>query len=209
MIEAARYANQCLQAITSSQAATAAGTWVYSVAYNAGTSVGGTCKLDTSTVLTPQVIVTTATKTDTYTQSYSNSQKKCGTVAKSTSNPTPTTQTMAASLAPAPSVTGPTRSPSPTPVCSSSNRNISYTDTTVTVTVAATTPATSTKYDRTACDTMRAIASTPDKFYSVDKVGSSGGCVSTVNPTTTDLLSIFKRVAISMMTKRRAPKSAI
>ena len=212
MIETARNPNQCLRAMNSAAAATAAGTWVYSVAYNAstikGTASNPSCQFDTSTVSTPQVIVTTATRTVTYSQSYSNSQKRCGSVTSTTSN-TSTNQTMATSLAPAPSVTGPTRSPSTTPVCSSSNRNISYTDTTVTVTVAATTPATSTSVDRSACDTMRAMASTPDKFFSVDKVGTSGGCVSEVNPTTTDLLSIFKRVAISMMTKRRAPKSAI
>lgn len=207
MIETARHSNQCLAAITSAQAATAAGTWVYSVAYNAGTTKGGTCKLDTSTVTTNRVIVTTSTKTVTYTQSYSNSQRKCGGVSQNTVTNT-TNQTMNASDAPSPSVTGPTRSPPNPPSCSSTNKNVSYTDTTVTVTVAATTPLTSTNNDRTACDTMRLMASTPDKFYSVDKAGS-GGCVSSANPTTTDLLAIFKRVAVSMMTKRRAPKSAI
>jgi hypothetical protein len=39
--------NQCHQAITAAQAATAAGTWVYSVAYGASTSSSGSCSTDT------------------------------------------------------------------------------------------------------------------------------------------------------------------
>jgi Flp pilus assembly protein TadG len=39
--------NQCHQAITAAQAATAAGTWVYSVAYGASTSSGSSCGTDT------------------------------------------------------------------------------------------------------------------------------------------------------------------
>jgi Flp pilus assembly protein TadG len=40
-------ANQCHQAITNAQAATAAGTWVYSVAYGASTSTSSSCSTDT------------------------------------------------------------------------------------------------------------------------------------------------------------------
>jgi Flp pilus assembly protein TadG len=39
--------NECHQAITAAQAATAAGTWVYSVAYGASTSSGSSCSTDT------------------------------------------------------------------------------------------------------------------------------------------------------------------
>jgi Flp pilus assembly protein TadG len=42
------YSNQCHQAITAAQAATAAGTWVYSVAYQALTS--GTCSTDAPSI---------------------------------------------------------------------------------------------------------------------------------------------------------------
>jgi Flp pilus assembly protein TadG len=38
--------NQCRQAVTAAQAATAAGTWVYSIAYGASTSSSGSCSTD-------------------------------------------------------------------------------------------------------------------------------------------------------------------
>ena len=42
--------NQCRQAITAAQSATAAGTWVYSVAYGASTSSSGSCSTDTPSI---------------------------------------------------------------------------------------------------------------------------------------------------------------
>jgi hypothetical protein len=57
------YSNQCHQAITAALAATAAGTWVYSVAYQALTS--GTCSTDTpaiSACSTMQQIASVPTK---------------------------------------------------------------------------------------------------------------------------------------------------
>ena len=42
--------NQCHQAIAAAQAATAAGTWVYSVAYGASTSSSGSCNTDTPAI---------------------------------------------------------------------------------------------------------------------------------------------------------------
>lgn len=208
MIETARRKNQCLAAITAAQTATADGTWVYSVAYNASTQTGssGSCKLDTSSF--SQVRVTYTTYTKTYTKTYDRNTRTCSGWVPDTSFRAGSTRntTVAApgpALGPGPITYG---SP-PATTCSRNNSPLTYSDTYESVT--AVVPTTDgTKYDRSACDTMRAIASTPDKFYSVDRAGS-GGCVSEVNPTTTDLLSIFKRVAISMMTKRRAPRSAI
>lgn len=52
----------------------------------------------------------------------------------------------------------------------------------------------------TACTTMRGIASDVSKFYSV-----GGNCTSTANPNTTDLVSIFKSVATSLLKMRRIP----
>jgi Flp pilus assembly protein TadG len=42
--------NQCHQAITAAQAATAAGTWVYSIAYGASTSSSSSCSTDTPAI---------------------------------------------------------------------------------------------------------------------------------------------------------------
>lgn len=207
MIETSRREDQCLAAITAAQTATAAGTWVYSVAYNASTQTGssGSCKLDTSPL--KQVRVTYTTYTKTYTKTYDRNTRTCsGWVPGNFQAGSSRTMTVPA---PGPAL-GPgttTYGTPPTTTCSRNNSPLTYTDTYDNVTSVVAT-GDGTKYDRSACDTMRAIASSPDKFYSVDKAGS-GGCVSEVNPTTTDLLSIFKRVAISMMTKRRAPRSAI
>ncbi len=57
--------NQCRQAITAAQAATAAGTWVYSVAYGASTSSSGSCSTDTphiSACSTLQQMASTSSK---------------------------------------------------------------------------------------------------------------------------------------------------
>ena len=53
---------------------------------------------------------------------------------------------------------------------------------------------------------MREMASDPTKFYSV---AGSSGCISDSNPSTTDLVSIFKNVAVSLMKKRRIPLSVL
>jgi hypothetical protein len=45
---AGKYNNQCHEAITAAQAATAAGTWVYTIAYGAATS--GSCSTDSPTI---------------------------------------------------------------------------------------------------------------------------------------------------------------
>jgi hypothetical protein len=45
---AGKYNNQCHEAITAAQAATAAGTWVYTIAYSAATS--GSCSTDSPTI---------------------------------------------------------------------------------------------------------------------------------------------------------------
>lgn len=45
-VGAAKYNNQCHQAINAAQAAAAAGTWVYSIAYGAPTSATGSCPTD-------------------------------------------------------------------------------------------------------------------------------------------------------------------
>jgi len=42
--------NPCHQAITAAQAATAAGTWVYAIAYGASTSTSGSCMLDSPSI---------------------------------------------------------------------------------------------------------------------------------------------------------------
>jgi Flp pilus assembly protein TadG len=42
----AKYHNQCAQAVTEAQKATAAGTWVYTIAYGASTSTTGSCAVD-------------------------------------------------------------------------------------------------------------------------------------------------------------------
>lgn len=207
MIETDRRPNQCQAAIAAAQGATIDKTWVYSVAYNASTKTGsgGSCTLDTSKF--SQVKYEYILYTKTYTNTYDSKTRKCsGWVAGTPQAGSRKTNTVAA---PGPALgEGPTTfGTPPTKPCSSKNSPVKYTDTYEFVT--SVTPTTDgTKYDRSACDTMRAIASSPDKFYSVDKAGS-GGCVSEVNPTTTDLIAIFKRVAISMMTKRRAPRSAI
>jgi hypothetical protein len=41
-----KYNNQCQEAVTAAQAATTAGTWVYSIAYGANTSSTGSCSTD-------------------------------------------------------------------------------------------------------------------------------------------------------------------
>lgn len=45
-VGSAKYANQCHQGITAAQAATAAGTKVYALAYGASTSAGSSCGTD-------------------------------------------------------------------------------------------------------------------------------------------------------------------
>jgi hypothetical protein len=40
--------NQCHEAVSAAQSATAAGTWVYTIAYGASTSSSGSCSTDTS-----------------------------------------------------------------------------------------------------------------------------------------------------------------
>lgn len=62
---AGKATNQCHAAITAAQAVTAAGTWVYSIAYGASTSTTGSCSTDTphiSACATMQQIASSATK---------------------------------------------------------------------------------------------------------------------------------------------------
>jgi hypothetical protein len=42
--------NQCHEAITAAHAATAAGTWVYTIAYGASTSSAGSCSTDSPSI---------------------------------------------------------------------------------------------------------------------------------------------------------------
>lgn len=203
-IDASKLANQCLQGITAAKAAANAKTWVYSVAYQADNTPGNSCTTDTTATTSQTVTVTTTTTVVTYTQTYNTSSRKCGALQSSTS--TSSVVTTVAAPGPGNSTTGPTRSPTPTPVCSSSNRNISYTDTTVKVTAVLNPPTTTTKFDRTACQTMTGMASDSSKFYSV---AGSSGCISAANPTTTDLVAIFKNVAVTLMKKRRIPVNTL
>jgi hypothetical protein len=73
--------NQCQQAIAAAQAAAAAGTWVYSVAYGSSTATGGssTCATDQSGAMpglssceTMQNIAASPTATPDPTKFYSN-----------------------------------------------------------------------------------------------------------------------------------------
>lgn len=204
MIEAARQPNQCLQAIQAAQRATEAGTWVYSVANNAstvaGTGSGGTCRYDTSQVTGGQVTVTKIRTTTTYTMTYNSSTKRCGGWVKGTPRPGSPQTTIVSAPGPTPGNSAITTT-TPTGTCSKSKPSVTYTEYYDTTSV---TPMTTTQYDRSACDTMRALASSPDKFFSDDTV-----CKSAANPNVTDLTKIFQKVAIGLMKKRRIPLSAI
>lgn len=204
-----RRANQCLQAIDAARRATQNDTWVYSVAYNANT-VGGprvlvdSCNYDLTSSST--VKVTTVRYTTTYRKQYSTKNRTCPNnwTNVGTSQSAPTVTTVAA---PGPtSGNGPVTKNPPNGTCSSTNKTVEYTEFYDRVTVSS--PTTTTTYDRSACDTMRALASSPDKFFSVDPENSSG-CISEANPNTNNLVSIFKKVASSLMKKRRVPKSAL
>jgi hypothetical protein len=82
-ISAAKYANQCKQAVTAAAAAKAAGTWVYSIAYGAPTSSSSSCPTDSpriSACSTMQQIASDSTK-------FYSSQSGGG-VCNSAANPT-------------------------------------------------------------------------------------------------------------------------
>jgi Flp pilus assembly protein TadG len=194
-MDSAKLKNQCQQGVTIAQSATAAGTWVYSIAYEADNQLGNSCLTDTAT--STSVTVTTTTKTTPRSKRCRSNSSNCTT---STGNVT-TSSTSVTQSPPAPSnSTSTTTTPSPPPTCNArTNCNVSWTERTVTVSSVTNTSETP---NRTACAAMRDMASDPSKFFSV---AGNSGCISSSNPNTTDLVSIFKNVAVSLMKKRRIP----
>lgn len=199
-IDSAKVANQCKQGIDAASAATDNKTWVYSVAYQADDNPGSSCTTDTSTATTTTVAVTTTTTTTPYTKTCGKNSCTGPTAGKPTSSSNTVNQPP-----PAPqNSTSTSTNPAVIPTCTK-NCTVKWTSTTITVT-SKTNTQTSTSYDRTACETMRQMASDPSKFYSVS---GSGGCISDSNPNTTDLVAIFKNVAVSLMKKRRIPLNTL
>lgn len=210
-IDAAKLANQCLQGITAAKAAASSKTWVYSIAYQAGNNLGSSCTTDTTTATTTTTKITTTTTITTtpYSQTCLSSRSSCNSPTAGTVQTTKQVQTATyPGVVQAPAGSTTTTSTAPSPTCSPrTNCTSNWSTTTVTVSSTASVSNNSlTTNDRTACKTMREMASDPTKFYSV---AGSSGCISDSNPSTTDLVSIFKNVAVSLMKKRRIPLSVL
>jgi Flp pilus assembly protein TadG len=194
-MDSAKLRNQCQQGVTIAQSATAAGTWVYSIAYEANNQLGSSCLSDTTT--TTSVRVTTTTTTTPRSKRCRSNSNNC---TNSTGNVTTSSTSVTQSPPAPPNSSSTTTTPSPPPTCNPrTNCNVSWTETTVTVSSVTNTQDTP---NRTACAAMRDMASEPAKFFSVAGIS---GCISASNPNTTDLVSIFKNVAVSLMKKRRIP----
>lgn len=194
-MDSAKLRNQCLQGVNAALAATAAGTWVYSIAYEADNQLGNSCNTDTATS-TVVTVTTRTTSTPKSKRCRSNSSSCTTTTGNSSTTTTTTTQSPPAP----PNSSSSSTTPSPIPTCNPrTNCNVSWTETTTTVTSSTGTQDTP---NRTACAAMRDMASDPTKFFSV---AGASGCISDSNPNTTDLVSIFKNVAVSLMKMRRIP----
>ena len=80
----AKHPDQCKQGITAAKAATAAGTWVYTIAYGAPTSASGSCPTDTTRISACSTMQQMASDPGKFYSSGSGSGGSCG----STANPT-------------------------------------------------------------------------------------------------------------------------
>lgn len=180
--------DQCLRGIAESQAATAAGTWVYSVAFQSSTTAGSSCKNDKNVTVTKKVVVTQ------YTNTWKGS--RC-TLSSKVIDPGKATTVVQPISAPSGIKTVLTTTPSPVPPCNKNSGPVVWTETTQEIS-SPTSPVAA----RSACQAMKDMASDPSKFYSIP---GSSKCNSEGNPTVLDLMSIFKHVAVSLMKKRRIP----
>lgn len=193
-IDVPRQMDQCQAAVTAADAATAAGTWVYAIAFSAPYAANGSCFSDrpvTSVNSTANVVLGSRT---------CSSSNKCKAVA-SVANTVASTvfaKTSKTQIA----VTGWGGTVATT--CTKADGSTSGTCTTTlsNPTKVQTDTYDLSKYDTTACATMKGIASDSSKFYSTD---GNTKCNAAAN--ITDLVTIFNNVAASIMKKRRIPSS--
>jgi len=212
VIDVDKMNGQCKAAVTVADAAAAAGTWVYSIAFAASNDAKGSCFTDRK--------ATSATKTKTSTPALTSADditissrsctrsNKCKAIAAVPD--TRVTSTIGAYNSKTKSQVATTAwGATLATTCSKSDGSSSGTCTTkLTPSKVQTDTYDLSVYGTTACKTMQDIASDASKFYSTDGGNSSNGaCPSAANPNFTDLVSIFNNVAASIMKKRRIPSS--
>ena len=93
--------NQCHEAITAAAAATAAGTWVYSIAYGASTSpTPGSCSTDSPAISACQTMQQIASDSGKFFSDTTGGKTGCTSAAHSVSELVSVFQTIAYSLVP-------------------------------------------------------------------------------------------------------------
>ncbi|PZF76158.1 hypothetical protein DK847_13185 [Aestuariivirga litoralis] len=206
VVDVHRMMDQCQAAVTAAKAAAATGTWVYSIAFAAPSTAKGSCFTDrpVTTVIKTATSTPALTSADNIVTTRScSSSNKCKAIASAPTSQI--TSTIKAQVASTSQVAVTTWGKTIVTTCTKPDGSTSGTcTTTLTPSKVQTDTYDLTKYDTTACATMRAIASDPSKFYSTD---GNTKCASSANPNFTDLVKIFNNVAASIMKKRRIPSS--
>ena len=212
VIDVDKMSDQCQAAVAVADAAAAAGTWVYSIAFAASNTAKGSCFTDRpyTRVIKTKTSSPALTSADNVTISSRSctSSNKCKAIAAVPD--TRVTSTIGAyNSTTKKQVATTTWGDSLVTTCTKADGSTSGTCTTslIPAKVQSDTYDLS-SYDTTACKTMQDIASDASKFYSTDGgVSTNGKCPSAANPNFTDLVSIFNNVAASIMKKRRIPNS--
>ncbi|WP_374330823.1 pilus assembly protein TadG-related protein, partial [Aestuariivirga sp.] len=209
VIDVDKMSDQCQAAVAVADAAAAAGTWVYSIAFSASNTAKGSCFTDrpytrvTKTKTSSPALTSADNIVSTWTCSKSTPCKKAAAAPDTTVTSTIAAYNSTSKTQVATTTWGETS----TTTCTKADGSTSGTCT-VTLTPSKVQKDTYdlSKYDITACKTMQDIASDASKFYSTDGgVSTNGKCPSAANPNFTDLVSIFNNVAASIMKKRRIP----